>query len=71
MPYSEDATALAPRSVAQYATLKDAEEVTKLSRHTLRRMIERGELEARKVGRQIRIPWSALDGIGTPLGGAR
>lgn len=71
MPDSEDATTIAPRSATQFATIREAQEVTKLSRHTIRRMIERGELKARKVGRQIRIPWSALDEIGTPLGGAR
>lgn len=71
MPRSEDAPTFAPRPSAQFATVKDAQEATKLSRHTILRLIERGDLEARKVGRQIRIPWSALEKIGTPLGGAR
>lgn len=57
-------SALAPR----YVTLEEAAEYLRLSRDTVRRMIRRQELSARKVGRSIRVEVSSLEAVGKPLG---
>lgn len=57
-------SALAPR----YVTLEEAAEYLRLSRDTVRRMIRRQELSARKVGRSIRVEVASLEAVGKPLG---
>lgn len=51
---------------AKFLTKQEAAEQLKLSTRTIDRMIAAGELDARKIGRSVRIPASALDNIGEP-----
>ena len=48
-----------PRS--GYVTLEEAGEILRLSRPTLLGCIKRGELDARRFGRQWRIPLEAVE----------
>lgn len=44
-----------------FLTVPEAAHVLQVSEVTVRRMVQRGELRARRCGRLIRIPASALD----------
>ncbi len=46
--------------------LEEAQEVTGLSQHLLRKMVVRGTLKAARVGRRILIPLSELERIVKP-----
>jgi excisionase family DNA binding protein len=48
-------------------TLQDAAGRLSLSTKTVRRLISRGELPARKIGARILIPADALDALGRPV----
>lgn len=51
---------------SQFVTKTEAAELTQLSVRTIERLIASGQLKARKIGRAVRIPASALDHIGQP-----
>lgn len=54
--------------MSDWITIADAAERLQMNHKTIRAMIARGELEARRIGpHAIRIPARALDDIGQPL----
>lgn len=55
-------------SVTAWVTLDEASEHFSVSRDTLRRMISRGEVEAKRFGpRLIRVNLSSIEAAGRPL----
>lgn len=42
------------------ATVEEAAEFLSMSKSTIQRMLDRGEIEVRRYGRTVRIPWSWL-----------
>ncbi|UYN83237.1 MAG: helix-turn-helix domain-containing protein [Microcella sp.] len=53
---------------SQLVTIATAAERLSISEKTVRRLISRGELPARRIGaRSIRIPLDALEALGRPL----
>jgi excisionase family DNA binding protein len=48
----------APR---EWVTYRQAEEITALSRTTLRKLVDEGEIQMRRVGRAVRINRESLD----------
>jgi len=46
--------------VAGLATVKDAVEVSSLSKSMVYHMIDTGELESKRYGRSVRIPWASI-----------
>ena len=46
----------------QYYTIPEVAKLLKLHPDTVRRMLKRGELRARRFGNRLRIPESELDG---------
>ncbi len=62
MPSAVESSVIASAShEAHYLTLAEACEVLRVSKPTLVSAIKRGEVEARRVGRQWRIPLDALE----------
>jgi excisionase family DNA binding protein len=62
----------------EWVTFKQAEEITALSRTTLRKLVDEGELRIKRVGRAVRINRESLDAYmrgetedGTPSPDAR
>lgn len=54
--------------VPSWGTLDDASEQFKLSKDTIRRMITRGEIEAKRFGpRLIRVNLTSVEAAGRPL----
>lgn len=51
----------------RYISMDEAAEILDLSRDTIRRMIRRGELEARKFGKSVRITVASLEAAGEPM----
>lgn len=51
----------------QYLTMDEAAQALAVSRDTIRRLIRSGDLEARKIGKSVRIPAAALADAGRPL----
>ena len=45
----------------QWVTYRQAEEITGLSRTTLRKLVDEGEIQKRRVGRAVRINRESLD----------
>jgi len=56
-----------PDSAPVWGTLAEAGEHLQLSPWTVRRMISRGQIHARKFGQQIRVDMSTLDTAGDSL----
>lgn len=55
-------------SLPCWGTMDDASEQFKLSKDTIRRMIARGEIEAKRFGpRLIRVNLSSIESAGRPL----
>ncbi len=52
-------------SEKQFWTVEEAAAILALHPETIRRMIKRGELDAVKVARRLRIPQTALDALKT------
>jgi excisionase family DNA binding protein len=52
---------LRPAPAGQYLTIKEAAELARVSRDSLRRWIGAGRLTARRAGRELRIERSALE----------
>jgi excisionase family DNA binding protein len=62
----------------QWVTYRQAEEITGLSRTTLRKLVDEGEIQIRRVGRAVRINRESLDAymrgdteVGAPRPSAR
>lgn len=54
--------------IPYWGTLADASEQFKLSKDTIRRMITRGEIEAKRFGpRLIRVNLTSIESAGRPL----
>lgn len=49
------------RTLPEYLTVKEICEAMKLSKHTVYRKIESGELEAKRFGRSVRITRESFD----------
>ena len=45
----------------EWVTYRQAEEITGLSRTTLRKLVDEGEIQIRRVGRAVRINRATLD----------
>lgn len=45
----------------EWVTYKQAEEISGLSRTTLRKLVDEGEIKVRRVGRAVRINRASLD----------
>jgi excisionase family DNA binding protein len=45
----------------EWVTYRQAEEITGLSRTTLRKLVDEGEIQIRRVGRAVRINRESLD----------
>jgi len=50
-----------------YVTVEEAAQALAVSRDTIRRMIRRGELDARKIGKSVRVTAESLATVGQPL----
>ena len=48
--------------VREWLTYRQAEEIAGLSRTTLRRLVDEGDLKVKRVGRAVRINRASLDG---------
>lgn len=48
-------------------TMDEAAQALAVSRDTIRRMIRRSELDARKIGKSVRITAESVANVGTPL----
>ncbi|WP_181158526.1 helix-turn-helix domain-containing protein [Leucobacter massiliensis] len=67
---SPQTTPIAPHSlgtVPSYVTMDEAAQALAVSRDTIRRMIRRGDLDARKIGKSVRVTAESLATVGTPL----
>jgi excisionase family DNA binding protein len=59
-------------SVSEYITITQAASALSVSTKTVRRMIDRGDLPAKRIGtRMVRIPSHVLDGIGYAIPASR
>jgi excisionase family DNA binding protein len=47
--------------IREWVTYKQANEITGLSRTTLRKLVDEGEIQIRRVGRAVRINRQSLD----------
>jgi excisionase family DNA binding protein len=47
--------------IREWVTYRQAEEITGLSRTTLRKLVDEGEVQIRRVGRAVRINRESLD----------
>ena len=57
---------------AEWISIARAAEAQSVSIKTIRRMVARGEIEARRFGpRLIRVNRAALENVGQPIGGAQ
>lgn len=58
--------------MSEYITINQAASALSVSTKTVRRMIDRGDLPAKRIGtRMVRIPAHVLDGIGYAIPASR
>lgn len=56
-----------PAGAPTWGTLNDAADHLRLSVRTVRRMVSRGEVDARRFGNQIRVDMTTIDGAGSSV----
>jgi len=54
-------------TLPSFVTVDEAAQALAVSRDTIRRMIRRGELDARKIGKSVRVTSESVVNVGKPL----